>query len=118
MDRRAFVTGLGAVLAAPLVAAAQPTTKVYRVGFLVLFPVPDHEGLAATTGGIRERRTSNFVAHRHEIGLRLRNSAPTRHEIGLGISGPILAPIFRLLPVLPPFATQSPSNHFRSRGRA
>jgi hypothetical protein len=44
MDRRAFVTGLGAVLAAPLVAAAQPTTKVYRVGFLVLFPVPESQG--------------------------------------------------------------------------
>ena len=34
MDRRAFVTGLGAVLAAPLAAEAQPTTKVALVGIL------------------------------------------------------------------------------------
>ena len=32
MNRRAFGTGLGAVLAAPLVAEAQPVGKVYRVG--------------------------------------------------------------------------------------
>jgi hypothetical protein len=31
MDRRAFVTGLGAVLAAPLVAGAQ-AEKVRRIG--------------------------------------------------------------------------------------
>jgi hypothetical protein len=34
MNRRAFVTGLGAVLAAPLAAEAQQTGKVYRIGFL------------------------------------------------------------------------------------
>jgi ABC-type uncharacterized transport system substrate-binding protein len=34
MDRRAFVTGLGAVLAAPLVAEAQQAGKVARVGVL------------------------------------------------------------------------------------
>jgi hypothetical protein len=33
MDRRAFVTGLGAVLAAPL-AAEQQAGKVYRLGYL------------------------------------------------------------------------------------
>jgi putative ABC transport system substrate-binding protein len=35
MNRRAFVTGLGVVLAAPRVAEAQPATKVWRVGLLV-----------------------------------------------------------------------------------
>src|SRR5262245_27223234 len=34
MDRRAFVTRLGAALAAPLGARAQQTGKVYRIGFL------------------------------------------------------------------------------------
>jgi len=34
MNRRAFVTGLGAVLAAPLGAWAQQAGKVYRVGYL------------------------------------------------------------------------------------
>src|SRR5262245_49632411 len=33
MNRRAFVTGLGAVLAAPLAVEAQ-VGKVYRIGFL------------------------------------------------------------------------------------
>jgi len=34
MDRRAFVAGLGAVLAAPRAAEAEQTGKVYRIGFL------------------------------------------------------------------------------------
>jgi putative ABC transport system substrate-binding protein len=34
MDRRAFVTGLGAVLAAPLAADARQAGKVWRVGLL------------------------------------------------------------------------------------
>jgi putative tryptophan/tyrosine transport system substrate-binding protein len=34
VDRRAFVTGLGAVLAAPLAAEAQQEVKVYRIGYL------------------------------------------------------------------------------------
>ena len=34
MNRRAFVTGLGAVLAGPIVAAAQQPRRVWRVGFL------------------------------------------------------------------------------------
>ena len=34
MNRRVFVTGLGAVLAAPFAADAQQTGKVYRIGRL------------------------------------------------------------------------------------
>src|SRR5215470_7929270 len=52
MNRRAFVTGLGAVLAAPLGAGAQPTGKVWRIGALQAWePNPDplmeafHQGL-------------------------------------------------------------------------
>jgi putative ABC transport system substrate-binding protein len=36
MNRRAFVTGLGAVLAAPLAAEAQQGRKLYRLGYLGL----------------------------------------------------------------------------------
>jgi putative ABC transport system substrate-binding protein len=35
MHRRAFVTGLGAVLAAPLAAEAQLSSNLYRVGLLI-----------------------------------------------------------------------------------
>ena len=38
MDRRAFVTGLGAVLAAPLAVEAQQAGRLYRLG--VLSPAP------------------------------------------------------------------------------
>jgi hypothetical protein len=34
MNRRAFVTGLGAVLAVPLAAEAQQAGKIWRVGIL------------------------------------------------------------------------------------
>jgi hypothetical protein len=34
VNRRAFVAGLGAALAVPLVAEAQPPGKVYRIGYL------------------------------------------------------------------------------------
>ena len=38
MNRRAFVTGLGAVLAAPLAAEAQPAGKFYRIGVISNIP--------------------------------------------------------------------------------
>lgn len=34
MDRRAFITGFGAALAAPLAVNAQQVSKVYRIGYL------------------------------------------------------------------------------------
>src|SRR5262245_37330848 len=40
MDRRAFVTGLGAVLAAPLGAQAQKPSKPPRIGTLSAFSPP------------------------------------------------------------------------------
>jgi hypothetical protein len=43
MDRRAFVTGTLAFLAAPLVAEAQPTGTVYRIG-CILTATPDEMG--------------------------------------------------------------------------
>ena len=40
MNRRAFVTGFGAVLAAPLAAEAQQVAKISRIGYLALNPNP------------------------------------------------------------------------------
>ena len=48
MNRRAFVTGLGAVLAAPLGAGAQKSEKTARVGILGLGPVPSPQALATS----------------------------------------------------------------------
>ena len=52
MNRRAFVTGLGAVLATPVVAEAQQAGRIYRVAFLTVLPVPDL--IAALRQGLRE----------------------------------------------------------------
>jgi putative tryptophan/tyrosine transport system substrate-binding protein len=46
MNRRAFVTGLGAVLAAPITAEAQKSAKVARVGILGAGPTPTRDDLA------------------------------------------------------------------------
>jgi len=52
MNRRAFVTGLGAVLAAPRAAGAQQAGKVYRVGILSPGGVP--ERIEAFRDGLRQ----------------------------------------------------------------
>jgi len=39
MDRRAFVTGLGAVLATPFAVQAQQTGKLYHIGILTNYPL-------------------------------------------------------------------------------
>jgi len=57
MDRRAFVTGLGAVLAAPLAVEAQPPGKGSRIGYLSIGfkDVADSDpGLASFTRSLRE----------------------------------------------------------------
>src|SRR5215510_7521724 len=48
MNRRAFVTGLGAVLSTPLAAEAQKSEKTARVGILGLGPVPSPQALATS----------------------------------------------------------------------
>jgi putative ABC transport system substrate-binding protein len=56
MNRRAFVTGLGAVLAAPLTAVAQQTGRVYRIGYLgVSSPSLESHLVEAFRRGLRER---------------------------------------------------------------
>jgi putative ABC transport system substrate-binding protein len=51
MNRRAFVTGLAAFVAAPLVAEAQQVGNAYRVGWLASAPIP--ENLHAFRDGLR-----------------------------------------------------------------
>ena len=56
MDRRVFISGIaGGLLAAPLAAEAQPTGKVYRIGF-ILTATPNETGhlLKALNEGLRE----------------------------------------------------------------
>jgi putative ABC transport system substrate-binding protein len=40
MDRRAFISGAAAVLAAPLAAEAQQAAKIFRIGYLATNPTP------------------------------------------------------------------------------
>ena len=54
MQRRAFVTGLGAVLAAPLRAEAQQTGKVARVGYLADGTAGDSPSRRLIEAGLRE----------------------------------------------------------------
>jgi putative tryptophan/tyrosine transport system substrate-binding protein len=51
VDRRAFVAGTLALLAAPLAAGAQPARKVPRIGFLA---VGSREGRAFLIEGFRQ----------------------------------------------------------------
>ena len=55
MNRRAFVTGLGAVLAAPRAAGAQQAGKVYRIGVLANEPSPMWEAFRQRLKGTRLR---------------------------------------------------------------
>jgi len=57
VDRRAFVTGLGAVLAAALAVEAQQAGKMYRLGVLALGgqqQFKDHRIMQAFRGGLRD----------------------------------------------------------------
>jgi putative tryptophan/tyrosine transport system substrate-binding protein len=54
MNRRAFVTGLGAVLAAPFAAEAQQVTKIPRIGFLSLNAAPNLHLHEAFIQGLRD----------------------------------------------------------------
>jgi len=54
VNRRAFVTGLGAVLAAPVAAEAQPAGKVARIGYLEIEISPGDSGLQAFLQQLRD----------------------------------------------------------------
>jgi ABC-type uncharacterized transport system substrate-binding protein len=79
MDRRAFLAGAAALLAAPLAAGAQQAGKVYRVGLLLPVPAPA-PGLMPTIivppflAGMRERgwlENQGFVLEPRYAGGRL-----------------------------------------------
>jgi ABC-type uncharacterized transport system substrate-binding protein len=54
MNRRAFVSGLGAVLAAPRVAAGQQAPKVWRIGYLIFGGTTPGALAAAFREGLRQ----------------------------------------------------------------
>src|SRR5215831_8075885 len=54
MNRRAFVTGLGAVLAAPLITEGQQTGSPRRVGFLLVGLTPDSTEAQHFRNGLRD----------------------------------------------------------------
>src|SRR5215470_19136235 len=53
LDRRTFIAGIGAVLAAPRTAGAQQSLKVYRIGALTLISAPAFE--EAFRQGLKDR---------------------------------------------------------------
>jgi putative ABC transport system substrate-binding protein len=60
MDRRAFLAGAAALLAAPVAGEAQPAAKVYRIGLLIPAPAPTPGVMPAIVvpsflAGMRER---------------------------------------------------------------
>lgn len=78
MDRRAFVTGLGAVLAAPHAGGAQPRSgTMARVGYLGVGPGPSQMA-PLLTEGLRDR---GWVEGRNlTIEWRFAESAERLHE--------------------------------------
>jgi putative tryptophan/tyrosine transport system substrate-binding protein len=77
MNRRAFVTGLGAVLAAPLLAEAQQAGRVWRIGFLGPSPSGTAPHLAhAFRQGLSE---AGYVEARN-IVIEYRSTEPGDYE--------------------------------------
>jgi ABC-type uncharacterized transport system substrate-binding protein len=65
VDRRAFVTGLGAVLATPFAGGAQQAGKVYRIGILQVGTAAANQHLFdAFKQGMRER---GYVEGQHVV---------------------------------------------------
>ena len=78
MNRRAFVTGLGAVLAAPLAADAQHTGKVYHVGWLRYMPCQERGPSGdLLQQGLRER---GYVEGR-DVVIECRSAAAGREHL-------------------------------------
>jgi putative tryptophan/tyrosine transport system substrate-binding protein len=97
MDRRAFVAGLGAVLAAPLAVAAQPAGKIPRIGVLVPAE-PDSPGepnVGAFRQAIRELRyiegQTIAVEYRYAHGKTERASLFVQEFIHLNVDVMVIA---------------------------
>src|SRR5262245_53658294 len=73
MDRRAFLTGTFALLAAPLAAGAQSTGKVFRIGILGNVPLTDREGARLWGAFIQGLRELGYVEGRN-IAIEHRSS--------------------------------------------
>ena len=73
MKRRAFVTGLGAVLAAPFVAHAQPVV-IRRIGVLAA-TTPDVSAITGFREGLKEQ---NYVEGRSLLKRCDRRVRPVR----------------------------------------
>jgi len=78
MDRRAFIAGLGAVLAAPLATEGQQAGKVYRIGALFGTPVPDL--VDALRQGLREL---GWIEGQNFIREILKTAFPTAERVGV-----------------------------------
>jgi putative ABC transport system substrate-binding protein len=90
MNRRAFVTGLGAVLATPLAAEAQQTGRVYRIGYLgVSSPSLESHLVEAFRRGLRERGylegQNIFIEYRWAEGADDRLSLLVRELVALKV---------------------------------
>jgi putative tryptophan/tyrosine transport system substrate-binding protein len=91
MNRRAFVTGLGAVLAAPLGAGAQPAHKIPRIG--VVFPAeaasPNEPNGVAFRQGLRDlgyvEDQTIAVEYRYAHGRTERNAELARELVQLKV---------------------------------
>jgi putative tryptophan/tyrosine transport system substrate-binding protein len=97
MDRRAFVAGLGAVLAAPLAVAAQPASKIPRIGVLVPAE-PDSPGepnVGAFRQALRELRyiegQTIAVEYRYAHGKTERASLFVQEFIHLNVDVMVIA---------------------------
>jgi len=78
VNRRAFVTGLGVVLAAPLAAEAQPIGKVYRLGMLPAGPRRSIKEPRSRACRDLARRRHSFVDERRRLSNMRRYAADHR----------------------------------------
>jgi len=71
MDRRSFINRVaGALLAAPLGAEAQPAEKVYRVGYLGMFPESPEPRLGCLGAGSPRGRLRRRTESEHRATVR------------------------------------------------
>jgi hypothetical protein len=74
MNRRAFVAGLGAALAAPLAAVAQPAMMMPRIGVLLTLSSAAEDGAIGIPAKVPHASVSFLDVLRYLVssGLRLR----------------------------------------------
>ena len=65
IERRAFLVGVAALLAAPLAAEAQPAGKVYRLGTLNLGAQPSAETYDARRDVVEALRDLGYIEGRN-----------------------------------------------------